>query len=375
MGTLGAASSVSAPPPVTLSREGLPGLGGPAFAVQSEQPLESLAKFCAAWRIPDTLQGRSTSLLGSPPVFASLLTTVNRYCQFRVCCRRDNQLLISLANGNLVALDQETGETLWTFETGAPLVSSTPPSTDDTAPDSGEEPESGEGAASRPKDSIFPGTDGSLYAYRQAHGDEPPRIEVRLVGRPSPHLAALDCPGSLLLPLCLPLLTSPPLCGTSPCRAARIPHFHLTSFSGLLFQPQAPPPPPLDNTSACRPGPATVTPAQKLPVTVSELVNQSPAPTLDGSLMMGSQHTTVFLIDGASGDLIRTFYDFDGELAQLRSMDTAALGACWACCAVLLVWRGASGGGCGCAVCCRPRLGVPLDVRAVGKGWAGVCTH
>lgn len=61
-------------------------------------------------------------------------------------------------------------------------------------------------------------------------------------------------------------------------------------------------------------------------MTVSELVQQSPAPTQDGSLMMGSQHTTVFLIDGASGQLLRTFYDFDGELAQLRSATAASLG-------------------------------------------------
>ena len=70
-------------------------------------------------------------------------------------------------------------------------------------------------------------------------------------------------------------------------------------------------------------------------MTVSELVNESPAPTLDGSIVLGSQHTTVFLIDGATGQLIKTFYDFDGELAQLRTMGAAALGrscaGCLAC--------------------------------------------
>ena len=92
---------------------------------------------------------------------------------------------MSLANGNLVALDQETGETLWTFETGAPLVSSTPPdlsSSGSGAGGDGSEEEGLEGGgapAPRPKDSIFPGTDGSLYAYRPAHGGEPSRIEVR----------------------------------------------------------------------------------------------------------------------------------------------------------------------------------------------------
>ena len=40
-----------------------------------------------------------------------------------------------------------------------------------------------------------------------------------------------------------------------------------------------------------------------------------------------AQHTTVFLIDGATGQLLRTFYDFDGELAALSSLGNAALGA------------------------------------------------
>lgn len=92
---------------------------------------------------------------------------------------------MSLANGNLVALDQETGETLWTFETGAPLVSSTPITSaaggagEGGEPGEGEDVEGGTAAAARAKDSIFPGTDGSLYAYRQPSSGEPPRIEVR----------------------------------------------------------------------------------------------------------------------------------------------------------------------------------------------------
>lgn len=38
---------------------------------------------------------------------------------------------------------------------------------------------------------------------------------------------------------------------------------------------------------------------------VPELVNISPAPTLDGSLLVGSQHTSVFVLDGATGQLLR----------------------------------------------------------------------
>ena len=40
-------------------------------------------------------------------------------------CSRDRTLLVSLANGQLVALDKHTGVELWTFDSGAPLLSST----------------------------------------------------------------------------------------------------------------------------------------------------------------------------------------------------------------------------------------------------------
>lgn len=38
---------------------------------------------------------------------------------------RDRTLLVSLANGKLAALDVHTGKRLWTFNSGAPLLSST----------------------------------------------------------------------------------------------------------------------------------------------------------------------------------------------------------------------------------------------------------
>lgn len=44
---------------------------------------------------------------------------------------------------------------------------------------------------------------------------------------------------------------------------------------------------------------------QRLPVSVSELVNQSPVSTMDGNMLMGSQHTSVFVLDGRTGQLIR----------------------------------------------------------------------
>jgi hypothetical protein len=44
---------------------------------------------------------------------------------FLSCCSRDHILLVSLSNGKLVALDKNTGAKLWTFDSGAPLLSAT----------------------------------------------------------------------------------------------------------------------------------------------------------------------------------------------------------------------------------------------------------
>lgn len=62
----------------------------------------------------------------------------------------DDALLTSLLDGSLVALDADTGQTLWTFDTGLPLLSS-----------------SGFANAGRgSKQAIFPATDGTLYSYK-----------------------------------------------------------------------------------------------------------------------------------------------------------------------------------------------------------------
>ncbi|KAI3434469.1 hypothetical protein D9Q98_002546 [Chlorella vulgaris] len=142
----------------------------------------------------------------------------------------EHTLLVSLANGKIVALDKNTGAKLWTFDSGAPLLTSTNPAQLGTASDVG-------GTGVRSVGSIFPGTDGSLYSYLAAD-DEIPRIE-------------------------------------------------------------------------------------RLPVLVSELVNRSPVSTLDGNMLLGSQHTSVFFLDGKTGQLIKTVYDFDGQLGQL---DASVLG-------------------------------------------------
>lgn len=85
------------------------------------------------------------------------------------------QLLVSLANGQLLALDEDTGDLLWTFDTGAPLLSSTNPAMTSDLSKSGVHGDGDDATAV--KDGIFPGTDGSLYIYR-AGGGGIPKIEV-----------------------------------------------------------------------------------------------------------------------------------------------------------------------------------------------------
>lgn len=70
-------------------------------------------------------------------------------------------MLASLLDGSLVSLDPETGQTLWTFDSGLPLLSSSGLS---------ERPDGG-------KRAIFPGTDGTLYSY-QPGGSGKPGLEV-----------------------------------------------------------------------------------------------------------------------------------------------------------------------------------------------------
>ncbi|KAF5826526.1 hypothetical protein DUNSADRAFT_2826, partial [Dunaliella salina] len=67
-------------------------------------------------------------------------------------------LLLGLVDGSIAGLDAESGSLLWTYSTGAPLVSV---SQSDTSGDV----------------SIFPGVDGSLYAY-SGHNGEDPSLQV-----------------------------------------------------------------------------------------------------------------------------------------------------------------------------------------------------
>lgn len=70
-----------------------------------------------------------------------------------------NVLIVSLLDGHVVALDHSTGRVLWTFDSGAPLVSAKQ-----------------HAAASL---NVFPGTDGGLYAYRGISTQLNPGLEVR----------------------------------------------------------------------------------------------------------------------------------------------------------------------------------------------------
>ena len=75
-------------------------------------------------------------------------------------CRRDsNLLLVTLLDGNLLALDPDAGTISWTLDLGSPLLSSSG-IWFENSPDN-EDPVS---------NSILPGADGSLYIFTDALG-------------------------------------------------------------------------------------------------------------------------------------------------------------------------------------------------------------
>lgn len=82
-------------------------------------------------------------LLKSPSLLQAL---TDRDVSRSVAADISSMMLVSLADGTIVALDENTGERIWTVDTGSPLVMSS------------KEASSREG--------IFPSTDGSLFTYK-----------------------------------------------------------------------------------------------------------------------------------------------------------------------------------------------------------------
>ncbi len=82
--------------------------------------------------------------------------------------------MVTLLDGRVVAVQQDSGQVLWTFDTGTPLVTVK------------------QGQSVAPGLRIFPGVDGGLYAYgtalASADGSAGAKLEVRAV-LPSPAVA------------------------------------------------------------------------------------------------------------------------------------------------------------------------------------------
>ena len=79
---------------------------------------------------------------------------------------RDNAVFVTLIDGNVHAIDADTGESLWMSSVGSPLISSWNLATED--PEAGTTPPA-----------VFPGVDGSLYSYRSGTDGEV-KLEVLL---------------------------------------------------------------------------------------------------------------------------------------------------------------------------------------------------
>lgn len=70
---------------------------------------------------------------------------------------------MSLLDGRVLGVDGSSGHTMWAFDSGEPLVSVA------------------QAQPVMPNLSIFPGVDGSLYAYQGGLAGEAPTLEVRLL--------------------------------------------------------------------------------------------------------------------------------------------------------------------------------------------------
>jgi len=157
------------------------------------------------------LTGESESLLENQIVLQALGKDVDSTGS------SDTYLLVSLADGRIVALDEDTGKEMWNIDTGSPLVMSS-------------SKQMGEGET----EGIFPSTDGSLYTY-SIPADGPPEVK-------------------------------------------------------------------------------------KLPVSVKDLVDASPSPTPQGTMVLGSQATVVFIIDVEKGIVLKTISGDEKDLFMyLRS--------------------------------------------------------
>ena len=150
------------------------------------------------------LTGESESLLDNTVVLQALGKNVDSVDS------NDAYLLVSLADGRIVALNEDTGKQIWSIDTGSPLVMS--------SKNMGDEQTEG----------IFPSTDGSLYTYS------------------------------------IPKEGSPEV--------------------------------------------------KKLPVSVKDLVDSSPSPTPQGTMVLGSQATVVFIIDVDKGIVLKTISGDEKDL-------------------------------------------------------------
>jgi hypothetical protein len=68
--------------------------------------------------------------------------------------------------------------------------------------------------------------------------------------------------------------------------------------------------------------------AQRQPQTIPELVDSSPSMMADGSVVLGSRTTSVYLLDPDSGALINGFHNVGASLAELPGLIGAPVAYC-----------------------------------------------
>ena len=179
----------------------------------------------------------------------------------------------------MVAVEPDSGAMLWSFDSGAPLLSVM------------------QSEASPPGVHIFPGVDGGLYAYQGLDSDTA-KLEVRCAWGAASAAWGGCCMGSAW-------------------------SLHVSATVSTLCTLSMPSPsltvPPV-SSSLTAPTPLLHSTTQRLPITLPELVEASPSLTDDDSVIIGNRKSSVFMLDVTTGRLVQAL---SGSLE-----DRAAEGGC-----------------------------------------------
>lgn len=205
------------------------------------------------------------------------------------CRSRDGQVLVTLLDGTLLSLNQGTGLIAWTLDLGRPLLSG-----------SGVWQEQPAACTDPLLRTILPGADGSLYIFTDATG-----VQQSLeVSHDTVSQHALLCkhhtcniiPMHRLAHIAIVAVQINVEMLTTTIFAVSKRYHNVCSAQTISRRVQCPD----TATLSC----LTL---QRLPLSVPQLVSASPSATEDGGLVLGSHHSSVYVVDARTGTLLSVF--------------------------------------------------------------------